>query len=113
MLHAAEAGYQAALMAPTEILAEQHYLKLADWLPPLGIQVAWLSGSQRKRARSAMQELLASGEAMLAVGTHALIEDPVAFPRLGWRWSTSSTASACASACRCARKVSRAPVRTC
>ena len=83
MLHAAEAGYQAALMAPTEILAEQHYLKLADWLPPLGIQVAWLSGSQRKRARSAMQELLASGEAMLAVGTHALIEDPVAFPRLG------------------------------
>ncbi|MBX3684485.1 MAG: ATP-dependent DNA helicase RecG, partial [Rhodocyclaceae bacterium] len=65
------------------ILAEQHYLKLADWLPPLGIQVAWLSGSQRKRARSAMQELLASGEAMLAVGTHALIEDPVAFPRLG------------------------------
>ncbi|MBX3679281.1 ATP-dependent DNA helicase RecG [Cognatazoarcus halotolerans] len=83
MLHAAEAGFQAALMAPTEILAEQHYLKLAEWLPPLGIQVAWLSGSQKKRERTAMQALLASGEAMLAVGTHALIEDPVAFPRLG------------------------------
>ena len=83
MLRAAESGYQAALMAPTEILAEQHYLKLADWLTPLGVEVAWLSGSQGKRARAAAAEKLAAGETLLAVGTHALIEDPVVLPRLG------------------------------
>ncbi len=83
MLQAAEAGWQAALMAPTEILAEQHYRKLEAWLAPQGIKVAWLAGSQKKKQRAAALALLASGEAMLAVGTHALIEDPVAFPRLG------------------------------
>ncbi|QSI76129.1 ATP-dependent DNA helicase RecG [Niveibacterium microcysteis] len=83
MLQAAEAGWQAALMAPTEILAEQHFRKLAAWLTPLGIKVAWLAGSQKKKAREAALAMLASGEALLAVGTHALIEDPVAFPKLG------------------------------
>ncbi|THF62940.1 ATP-dependent DNA helicase RecG [Pseudothauera nasutitermitis] len=83
MLQAVEAGHQAALMAPTEILAEQHWQKLAAWLKPLGLEVAWLAGSRGKRARAAELERLASGELVLAVGTHALIEDPVALPRLG------------------------------
>ena len=82
MLQAAENGYQAALMAPTEILAEQHWKKLAGWLEPLDLHVAWLSGSRRKREREAELERLRSGEVLLAVGTHALIEDPVNLPRL-------------------------------
>ncbi len=83
MLQAAEAGCQAALMAPTEILAEQHYRKIAQWLQALGLEVAWLSGSQRKKQRRAMLERLAAGEASFAIGTHALIEEMVDFPRLG------------------------------
>jgi ATP-dependent DNA helicase RecG len=79
---AIEAGYQAAFMAPTEILAEQHYRKLAQWFAPLGIEVAWLAGSLGKRARRAMQERLQAG-AQLVVGTHALIQDGVDFSRLG------------------------------
>ena len=82
MLQAAENGWQAVMMAPTEILAEQHWKKLSAWLEPLGIAVAWLSGSRRKREREAELARLASGEVLLAVGTHALIEDPVSFPRL-------------------------------
>lgn len=82
MLQAAENGFQAALMAPTEILAEQHYRKLAAWLAPVGIEIAWLSGGRRKRAREAELERLRSGAVLLAVGTHALIEDPVVLPRL-------------------------------
>jgi ATP-dependent DNA helicase RecG len=82
MLRAAEHGAQAALMAPTEILAEQHYRKLASWLEPLGMEVAWLSGSLKKSVKRAMVERLQSGEALLAVGTHALIEDAVDFPNL-------------------------------
>ncbi len=76
------AGWQVAFMAPTEILAEQHYLKLKSWLEPLGVQVAWLSGSlkaSQKRAGLAK----AAGEAQLVVGTHALIQDGVDFARLG------------------------------
>lgn len=83
MLQAAESGMQAALMAPTEILAEQHFRKLDGWLRPLGIEVVWLSGSQKKRERAAMLEKIASGEALLVVGTHALIEDSVALDKLG------------------------------
>jgi ATP-dependent DNA helicase RecG len=79
---AIEAGYQAAFMAPTEILAEQHYLKLRTWLEPLGIAVAWLSGSLRKSAKQAMT-LQAASTAQLVVGTHALIQDSVDFARLG------------------------------
>jgi ATP-dependent DNA helicase RecG len=82
MLQAVENGWQAAMMAPTEILAEQHWKKLSAWLAPLGLEVAWLSGSRKKREREAEMARLASGEILLAVGTHALIEDPVTLPRL-------------------------------
>lgn len=78
---AIEAGYQAALMAPTEILAQQHYLKLKSWLDPLQIQTAWLSGSLKKSAKQAMQQ--AASTAHLVIGTHALIQEKVDFSRLG------------------------------
>lgn len=83
MLRAVEAGWQAALMAPTEILAGQHYLKLCAWLEPMGLTVEWIAGSVGKKTRAAAIARLKSGESMLAVGTHALIEDPVTLPRLG------------------------------
>ncbi len=76
-------GWQCALMAPTEILAEQHFRKLVQWLQPLGVQTAWLTGSRKGKARQQMVAQLASGEALLAVGTHAVISDDVAFARLG------------------------------
>ena len=79
---AIEAGYQAAFMAPTEILAEQHYLKLRAWLEPLGVEVAWLSGSLKKAAKQAMTQQAAT-TAQLVVGTHALIQESVDFARLG------------------------------
>ncbi|SDI72946.1 ATP-dependent DNA helicase RecG [Propionivibrio dicarboxylicus] len=79
---AIEAGYQAAFMAPTEILAEQHYLKLRTWLEPFGVEVAWLTGSLRKAAKTASQSQ-AAGSAHLVVGTHALIQAGVDFARLG------------------------------
>jgi len=82
-----DAGWQCALMAPTEILAEQHFTKLVGWLAPvlapLGLQVAWLTGSQKKKERDAMLALVASGQAALVVGTHAVIQDKVQFKRLG------------------------------
>jgi ATP-dependent DNA helicase RecG len=78
-----ENKFQAAVMAPTEILAEQHYRKLHEWLSPLGIQVAWIAASVPKRAREAMLAQVASGSAQLAVGTHALFQDQVSFARLG------------------------------
>jgi ATP-dependent DNA helicase RecG len=83
MLHAVEAGHQAALMAPTEILAEQHYRKLAAWLQPLGIEVAWLTGSLKKREKDAVIAKVGAGDTAIAIGTHALIEDKVEFARLG------------------------------
>jgi ATP-dependent DNA helicase RecG len=83
MLQAAENGLQAVLMAPTEILAEQHYRKLEGWFKPMGVEVVWLAGSQKKRERKQMLERLESGEALLVVGTHALIEDSVALEKLG------------------------------
>jgi ATP-dependent DNA helicase RecG len=76
-------GWQCALMAPTEILAEQHFRKLIAWLEPLGIKVAWLTGSQGKRERTAMLALIESGEAGLVIGTHAIIQDKVQFAKLG------------------------------
>jgi len=78
---AIEAGYQAAFMAPTEILAEQHYRKLAGWLAPLGISVLWLSGSLKSAEKKLRQAEAA--HAQLIVGTHALIQDAVDFSRLG------------------------------
>lgn len=83
LLAAVENGWQGALMAPTEILAEQHWHKLQHWLSPLGIEVAWLSGSLKKSQKLAMQAAVREGSARVVVGTHALIEDGVDFPRLG------------------------------
>jgi len=80
---AIDAGWQCALMAPTEILAGQHFGKLVGWLEPLGIRVAWLTGSQKKKERLAMLALVASGEAALVVGTHAIIQEQVQFKNLG------------------------------
>ncbi len=80
---AIDAGWQCALMAPTEILAEQHFRKLVGWLQPLGLTVAWLTGSRKGKARTAMVAQVASGEAMLVVGTHAVIQQDVAFAKLG------------------------------
>lgn len=80
---AIDAGWQCALMAPTEILAEQHFRKLVGWLQPLGVTVAWLTGSRKGKARAAMVAQVASGEAMLVVGTHAVIQQHVTFARLG------------------------------
>jgi ATP-dependent DNA helicase RecG len=82
-LDAIEAGYQVALMAPTEILAEQHYKKLAAWLAPLGINVAWVAGSLKAKDKAAAVASIERGEARLAVGTHALFQDTVTFERLG------------------------------
>ncbi len=79
---AISAGWQAAFMAPTEILAEQHYLKLRDWLEPQGVKVAWLSGSLKSKAKREQLAATAS-EAQLIVGTHALIQEGVDFARLG------------------------------
>jgi ATP-dependent DNA helicase RecG len=80
---AIDAGWQCALMAPTEILAEQHFAKLVQWLEPLGIEVAWLSGSRKGKARTQALARTASGDAKLVVGTHAVIQDDVTFARLG------------------------------
>ncbi|MET0310464.1 MAG: ATP-dependent DNA helicase RecG [Burkholderiaceae bacterium] len=75
-------GRQCALMAPTEILAEQHFRKLVGWLEPLGLRVAWLTGGQKKKDRQAMLALVESGEAGLVVGTHAVIQEQVRFRSL-------------------------------
>ncbi len=80
---AIDSGWQCALMAPTEILAEQHFRKLVHWLEPLGVTVAWLTGSRKGKGRKAMLEAVASGEAGLVVGTHAVIQHDVAFAKLG------------------------------
>ncbi len=82
-----DAGWQCALMAPTEILAEQHFSKLIGWLQPLlaarGQGVAWLAGGQKKRERAAMLAAIGDGSAALVVGTHAVIQEQVQFARLG------------------------------
>ncbi|MGR3907023.1 ATP-dependent DNA helicase RecG [Burkholderia sp. SR8] len=80
---AIDAGYQAALMAPTEILAEQHARKLRAWLEPLGVSVAWLAGSLKAKEKRAAVEAAALGTAQLVIGTHAIIQDTVEFARLG------------------------------
>jgi len=82
-LQAIESGWQVALMAPTEILAEQHYKKFSQWLEPLNINIAWLTGSQSKKQREQALTDIASGQAQLAVGTHALFQDAVTFHKLG------------------------------
>ena len=80
-LQALEAGYQVALMAPTEILAEQHFINFSKWLAPLGIEVAWLAGKLKGKARASALEQIATGAPMV-VGTHALFQDEVQFQKL-------------------------------
>jgi ATP-dependent DNA helicase RecG len=80
---AIDSGFQAALMAPTEILAEQHFHKIASWMEPLGVQVAWLTGSLKKKEKSNAQTLIESGDAQLVIGTHAVIQEGVTFSKLG------------------------------
>ncbi|MBD1585465.1 ATP-dependent DNA helicase RecG [Pseudomonas typographi] len=80
-LQALEAGYQVALMAPTEILAEQHFMTFQRWLEPLGIEVAWLAGKLKGKARATALERIAQGAPMV-VGTHALFQGEVRFSRL-------------------------------
>ena len=82
-LQAIESGRQVAFMAPTEILAEQHYRKLAHWLDGLPVEIAWLSGGLPAKARKKAIAALANGDAMFAIGTHALFEEEVLLPRLG------------------------------
>ena len=82
-LQSIENGWQVALMAPTEILAEQHYRKMLTWLTPLNIQTAWLTGSQSKKEREAALIAIADGSAKFVVGTHALFQEAVKFKNLG------------------------------
>ena len=83
MMHALDGGYQSAFMAPTEILAEQHYANLQKYLDPLGIETQLLIGSQTKTEREEALDAIGSGRAPVAVGTHALIQEGVAFDNLG------------------------------
>ncbi len=83
MMQALDSGFQSAFMAPTEILAEQHYANLQRYFEPLGVEVRLLIGGQRKLLREEILADLAEGRAAVAVGTHALIEDKVEFQRLG------------------------------
>ncbi len=82
-LQAIENGYQVAFMAPTEILAEQHYLKLLEWLIPLGLEPVWLSGSMKKKDKTTAAKHIAEGTTQIAVGTHALFQASVEFKKLG------------------------------
>ncbi|MCW5589633.1 MAG: ATP-dependent DNA helicase RecG [Legionellales bacterium] len=83
LLQGIESGFQTALMAPTEILAEQHYHNFQKWLAPLGISMAWLSGKIKGKARTAVLTAIATGQAQLIIGTHALFQEHVNFQRLG------------------------------
>jgi len=82
-LRAVENGLQAAVMAPTEILAEQHFRKFSEWLVPLGLEAAWLTGSQTKKERESALAAVASGKTPVAIGTHALFQEHVQFRSLG------------------------------
>jgi len=80
---AIDSGFQAVLMAPTEILADQHFRKIAGWMAPLGVEVVWLTGSLKKKEKTEAQGMIESGQAQLVIGTHALIQEAVHFARLG------------------------------
>jgi ATP-dependent DNA helicase RecG len=82
-LAAIASGVQAAIMAPTELLAEQHWRNFSDWFRPLGIEPAWLSGSQRTAARRTTLDAIERGSAQVVIGTHALFQEGVRFARLG------------------------------
>jgi ATP-dependent DNA helicase RecG len=82
-LQAIESGFQTALMAPTELLAEQHFKTFSAWFEPLGISLAWLSGKQTGAVRRTVYESVAFGAAQMAIGTHALFQEQVSFGQLG------------------------------
>lgn len=82
-IQAAEAGYQVAVMAPTEILAEQHLNAFLEWLEPLNIPIAWLNGRLKAAEKRFQMAQIESGEAKVVIGTHALFQDAVTFKRLG------------------------------
>ena len=82
-LAAADAGWQAAVMAPTELLSEQHFRKFSEWLGPLGVAIAWLHGGLGARDKRKALAAVASGEAAIAIGTHALFQQGAEFARLG------------------------------
>lgn len=82
-LSVVEAGMQAAVMAPTEILSEQHFNNFCQWLQPLGIHIAWLTGKQKIAERRQAQEEIVTGKAQIVVGTHALFQDEISFNNLG------------------------------
>lgn len=81
--HALDSGWQVAVMAPTEILAEQHLINFQKWFEPLGIGVGWLAGKQTAKERTAMLQKIAENEVQVVVGTHALFQDSVVFAKLG------------------------------
>lgn len=83
LLQAVETGYQTALMAPTELLAEQHYQTMQRWLEPLGLQVAWLAGKLKGKAKTTTLQAIAAGDVHVVVGTHALFQASVSFAKLG------------------------------
>jgi len=83
VLNAIAGGCQAAVMAPTEILAEQHFRQFRSWLEPLGIEVGWLAGKLKGKARLDTKAAIADGRVQVAVGTHALFQEDVIFHRLG------------------------------
>lgn len=78
-----QAGYQVALMAPTELLAEQHFANFKQWFEPFGIQVGWLSGKQKGKARQSAEQAIAQASTQMIIGTHALFQESVRFGRLG------------------------------
>ena len=82
-LAAVDAGWQAAVMAPTEILTEQHWRKFSEWFAPLGVPLAWLHGGLALQEKRAALRRLKSGECSIAIGTHALLQEGVEFKRLG------------------------------
>jgi ATP-dependent DNA helicase RecG len=82
-LAACDDGWQAAVMAPTELLSEQHVRKFREWLEPLGVRIVWLHGSLKRKAKSDALEQVRSGSAQIVIGTHALVQEGVEFARLG------------------------------
>ena len=100
LLTTIEAQWQGALMAPTEVLAEQHYRNLCSWLPQLNVSVELLTGSTPKSKRRRLLDDLANGSLHVLVGTHALLEDLVVFSGSDWSWM-NSTASESISVIAC------------
>lgn len=82
-LLAIDNGFQAEMMAPTEILAEQHFERLSSWMKPLGLSVIGISGSMKKKEKDAALSMIQTGQAQFVIGTHALIQDAVRFANLG------------------------------